>query len=108
MEQPRHGILRFHQLPSKSAACSPCHILAQPLQSHAIARFGLRTRARSIIAAPASISLKSESEAGKASRILEETMTEAFSLTFPGAPTTGGVVEIKCGPSWGELKALEE
>jgi hypothetical protein len=35
-------------------------------------------------------------------------MTEAFSLTFPGAPTTGGVVEIKCGPSWGELKAPEE
>jgi hypothetical protein len=35
-------------------------------------------------------------------------MTEAFSLTFPGAPTTGGVVEITCGPSWGELKALEK
>ena len=31
-------------------------------------------------------------------------MTEAFEMTFPGAPTTGGVVDIKTGPSWGELQ----
>ena len=49
-----------------------------------------------------------ESDAPVALRILKETMTEAFVQTFPGAPTTGGVVDIKIGPSWGELKAPEE
>jgi DNA polymerase-1 len=48
-----------------------------------------------------------EADADRARQILEETMTEAFSLTFPGAPTTGGVVDLKIGPSWGELQEVE-
>jgi DNA polymerase I-like protein with 3'-5' exonuclease and polymerase domains len=48
-----------------------------------------------------------EADAARARQILEETMTEAFSLTFPGAPTTGGVVDLKIGPSWGELQEVE-
>jgi DNA polymerase-1 len=47
-----------------------------------------------------------EADAKKARQILETAMTEAFEQTFPGAPTTGGVVEIKGGPSWGECKLL--
>jgi hypothetical protein len=38
-----------------------------------------------------------------ARRILEETMIEAFALTFPGAPTTK-VVKVKVGPNWAAAK----
>ena len=40
----------------------------------------------------------------EAKQILKAAMTEAFEMTFPGAPITGGVVDIKTGPSWGELE----
>ena len=39
-----------------------------------------------------------EADAEMAGRILAETMTEAFELTFPGAPT-GGVVALGTGPN---------
>jgi DNA polymerase I-like protein with 3'-5' exonuclease and polymerase domains len=47
-----------------------------------------------------------EADANTASQILESAMTESFETTFPGAPTTGGVVEIRRGPSWGELEPV--
>jgi DNA polymerase I-like protein with 3'-5' exonuclease and polymerase domains len=40
----------------------------------------------------------------EAKQILKAAMTEAFEMTFPGAPMTGGVVDVKTGPSWGELE----
>jgi DNA polymerase-1 len=45
-------------------------------------------------------------DAERTQQILAATMTEAFELIFPGAPTTGGVVELKTGASWGELHAI--
>jgi DNA polymerase I-like protein with 3'-5' exonuclease and polymerase domains len=44
-----------------------------------------------------------ESDADNARRILEETMIEAFELTFPGAPTAG-VVKVNVGKNWAEAK----
>ena len=41
----------------------------------------------------------SEADAEKAKAILIEAMTEAFSTTFPGAPTAG-LVDVKVGKSW--------
>src|SRR5262249_38134142 len=44
-----------------------------------------------------------EGDAGWAGRILEGRRTEAFELTFPGAPT-GGVVALGIGRTWKEAK----
>jgi DNA polymerase-1 len=44
-----------------------------------------------------------EADASTARSILEETMVEAFELTFPGAPS-GNVVEVKIGQTWKEVK----
>jgi DNA polymerase-1 len=44
-----------------------------------------------------------EDDAEKARAILEDTMTEAFAETFPGAPTQG-VAKAKIGKSWWETK----
>jgi DNA polymerase I-like protein with 3'-5' exonuclease and polymerase domains len=44
-----------------------------------------------------------EADAGTARQILEETMTEAFELTFPGAPSTK-VVKVKVGANWAAAK----
>jgi DNA polymerase I len=44
-----------------------------------------------------------EDDAGKAQMVLEEVMIEAFSLTFPGAPTAG-VAKAGIGRDWLEAK----
>jgi DNA polymerase I len=44
-----------------------------------------------------------EADAEAARTILQETMIEAFALTFPGAPIDG-VVEVKVGRTWNEVK----
>ena len=44
-----------------------------------------------------------EADAETARDILGETMTEAFAMTFPGAPTRK-VVEVKLGITWNEVK----
>jgi DNA polymerase-1 len=44
-----------------------------------------------------------EADADSARQILEETMVEAFELTFPGAPITG-VVEVKVAANWADAK----
>jgi DNA polymerase I len=44
-----------------------------------------------------------EDDAGPARALLEETMIEAFALTFPGAPTNG-VATATIGRSWAEVK----
>jgi DNA polymerase I-like protein with 3'-5' exonuclease and polymerase domains len=44
-----------------------------------------------------------ETDAEAARTILQETMSEAFALTFPGAPIDG-VVEVKVGRTWNEVK----
>jgi DNA polymerase-1 len=44
-----------------------------------------------------------ERDAEKARAILEETMIEAFTMTFPGAPTTG-VISCGVGVNWLEAK----
>jgi DNA polymerase-1 len=44
-----------------------------------------------------------EADSDSARQILEQTMVEAFELTFPGAPTTG-VVKVKTGLNWAEAK----
>jgi DNA polymerase-1 len=49
-----------------------------------------------------------DADVGRASQILETAMTETFAFTFTGAPMTGGVVDIKVGPSWGELQTPEK
>jgi DNA polymerase I-like protein with 3'-5' exonuclease and polymerase domains len=41
--------------------------------------------------------------AERARDILQDSMVEAFELTFPGAPTNG-VVEAKIGSTWAEVK----
>jgi hypothetical protein len=44
-----------------------------------------------------------EADAEAARRILEETMVEAFEVTFPGAPTNK-VVEVRVGRTWKDVK----
>jgi DNA polymerase I-like protein with 3'-5' exonuclease and polymerase domains len=44
-----------------------------------------------------------EDDAEKARTILEETMIEAFTITFPGAPITG-LLTAKIGTNWSEVK----
>ena len=44
-----------------------------------------------------------EADAEAAKRLLSETMVEAFTLTFPGAPTSK-VVEVKIGQTWRDVK----
>jgi len=44
-----------------------------------------------------------EADAEAARAILEETMLEAFEVTFPGAPT-GKVVAVKVGSTWNDVK----
>jgi len=44
-----------------------------------------------------------DDDAEKARQILEQTMTDAFVATFPGAPTTGLVV-VKIGRTWADVK----
>jgi len=42
-------------------------------------------------------------DAEAARTILEQTMTEAFAETFPGAPTNG-IATAKIGRNWAEVK----
>ena len=44
-----------------------------------------------------------ENDAESARALLEETMTEAFELTYPGAPTVK-LVDTKIGRSWADVK----
>ena len=44
-----------------------------------------------------------EDDAESARALLEETMVEAFAITFPGAPTTG-VASAVIGRNWGQVK----
>lgn len=44
-----------------------------------------------------------EDDAEAARALLEETMIEAFELTYPGAPTVN-LVETKIGRSWADVK----
>jgi DNA polymerase-1 len=44
-----------------------------------------------------------EDDAERARRLLEETMREAFAVTFPGAPVEG-VASARIGRTWAELK----
>jgi len=44
-----------------------------------------------------------EADAEAARAILEETMLEAFDMTFPGAPLAK-VVEVKIGQTWKDIK----
>ena len=44
-----------------------------------------------------------EEDAETARQILEQTMTDAFTETFPGAPASG-VATAKIGRNWAEVK----
>jgi hypothetical protein len=44
-----------------------------------------------------------ENDAGVAAAILERSVIEAFTQTFPGAPTAG-LVAVKIGETWADLK----
>ena len=44
-----------------------------------------------------------EDDAEKARQLLEQTMTDAFAETFPGAPVNG-VAAAKIGRTWAEVK----